>query len=184
MRARPSTTRSSAGGRFPLQIFDVFVCLGRRRQRRGELGVVRQQVLHGLANEIDAVVQILDRRVDFMGDARGQPADGFEMLALRQPLLGELAFGDVEADADDADHMPFSSRSGTLEVTTVRGMPGDLVEARLFEIDDGGAGFEQRLLVGIELLREIGREKIEIGLADRVCGDRCPCCGRARRSWR
>ena len=39
-----------------------------------------------------------------MGDAGGQPADGFEMFARRQPLLGELAFGDVEADADDADH--------------------------------------------------------------------------------
>ena len=95
------------GRQIRLEIFDVVVvhgCAGFSRHEGGEFRVVRQQVLHRFANEIDAVVQVLDRRVDFMRHARGEAADGFEMFALRETLFGEFAFGDVEADADDADH--------------------------------------------------------------------------------
>ena len=113
-----------------------------------------------------------------------QAADGFEMFARGQPLFGELAFGDVEADADDADHFAVLIAQRNLRRADGARHARDGVETGLFEIDDRGAGFEQRLFVGIELLREFRRKEIEVGLADRVGGDRCPCCGRARCSWR
>ena len=111
MRERPSATRVERGRQFLAQVFDVFVGVRLRRHCGVQLVDVREQFLHAFADERHAVVQILDRRVDLVRHAGGEPADGFEPLARRHALFGGLAIGDVEPGADDAGELAVLRRA-------------------------------------------------------------------------
>ena len=131
---------------------------------------VLEQFLHAFADEGDAVAQVLDRRVDFVRDAGGEAADGFEPVARSHALFGGLAIGDVEARAHDAGEIAVGIVQRNLGGEDHAVHAARLVVDELFVIDERLARLEQRLLVGEKLLGHLAREEIEVGLADQFRG--------------
>ena len=114
---------------FFTHVVHVFAGRGSRRGRLVQLVDVREQLAHAIANERHAVVEILDRRVDFVRHARGQAADGFEPVAGGHARLGVLAIRDVEARAHDAGEIAGFITQRNLRVRMMRSMPRVLSNA-------------------------------------------------------
>ena len=123
MRDSPSATQRQRGRQFFAQVFDVVVAAAARH--RGVQRVdVREQFLHAFADERYAVAEILDRRVDFVRHAGGEPADdssrSLEAMrssaALRSVMSKPMPTMPVR--------LPSASCSGTLEVRITRSVPG------------------------------------------------------------
>jgi hypothetical protein len=100
------------------------------------MSVVRHEILHGLADEENAVVEELDGRVDLVRHTGRHTADGLQLLARGETLLRELALGDVEAHADDADDVAIDVAQRHLRSNHGARLAGHLVEAGLLQVDD------------------------------------------------
>ena len=100
----------------------------------------RRQVIHGLAHEQHAVRHELHRRVDFVGHARGQPADALEFLRLREIILQPALIGDVEHHA--AQHLVLAGAFALLAARHPAQVDALLVlrEHRGFDLEIAAAG--------------------------------------------
>ena len=68
------------------------------------LGDHGQAVAEGILHEAGVIADELDGRIDFVGDARGETADGFEFLGVTEFDFHLALFGDVrEVDDGAAD---------------------------------------------------------------------------------
>ncbi len=104
MRVRPSLMSLSAGGISwrSSSTFSSSSSGSRAGICARNVSMYSNSFLTTVLHERHAVLEVLDRRVDLVRHAGGEPADGFVTLDRRQAFFGSLAIGDVVTRSDDA----------------------------------------------------------------------------------
>jgi len=133
-----------------------------------------EHALGGFFDEVEVVGDELGGGVDFVCDAGGEAADGFEFLVEVELDFHRLAVGlglflggDVAGDAEGADEFAGAVAQGEFG----GGGPAGLVVGRVgffLDVEEGGAGLEDALFVFVGSARVAAGEVVEVGVADEV----------------
>jgi hypothetical protein len=106
------------------------------------------------------LVNGLERIVALVGDGAGEAANGGEFLGLHEGLLGAFAFGDVDAEHDDAGDGAVGFTSGLIdevEETLFKRLGGGAGEM------DGGAASDEGFVGSVDFVQK-GEEALSFGL--------------------
>ena len=151
-----------------------------------ELAEQRVELAERFLEEAQVVADVLRRRVDLVRDARGELADGLELLRLAQVVLEAVALLERLLEHRDVGDAAFPARERLRGVVERRGVHQHVQLAALAVVDGGLPAFDHAL--ARHEIEEVGAfAGLEQQVEEIDLGERHALAGRAasrRRRWR